>query len=235
MKPTSSNIFVLLALAAAAIWGAYFALESMLADDAGMDEMYVPEEESWDEEEPEPEQEAEKPEAPGERPRQAPGASPGTVADEGQPAPIEPPTSTRTAAERPAATEGPSAEEQERQQQEMAETMEVMKKRHVKLQERFDGEKRDPSWAKGKERRVRNLFQDAGRENLLVSVECRATLCRLEARLSATSDYFALLEMPGLKEELSEESLALPQGPPNKRTLVNYFAKHGYTLERLAR
>lgn len=238
MKPTPTSIFLLLALAAAAVWGAYFALESMMVEDelrAGA-EVDFSDAESWEEDswEEEAEQEQDEPSAREARLAREQAAFPEATSGE-KPAPAPAQTSTPPAAKLPAEAEQASAADREEEVQAFVEKMEILKERFFKLQKRFYDEERDLSWARGKEKRVRDVFEKAGQTKLLVSVECRTTLCRAEARVDSPADFHALWEMPDLSEELSDEVLVLPQRNEKRRTLVSYFAKHGYTLERLAR
>ncbi len=243
MKPTPTNILLLLAATAAIAWGAYFALQFLLDAGAGADDGRAADRERLRNEGVH-EQQAEP--TPGERPGTKPLAAP---------VPSGSPTKPSAPAEHPAAVTavpGPNDEavplpgsmsaaapaDREPPQsavQKLREQHQVAKARFAALGKRFDGESRDASWAGKKEQRVRDLFVGEDRENLLVDVECRTTLCKMQAKVTTSSDFFALMTLPGLKEEVSQEGVALPEGPADDRVLTTYFARHGYTVQELIR
>jgi hypothetical protein len=97
--------------------------------------------------------------------------------------------------------------------------------------ERFDREKRQPGWADGRERAVRAALEEQGADGLLVQIECRATVCRLELSLGSGHSVLDRATSARLSMVLGNDSTARLTGPPTERAVVLYSARDGYPLE----
>lgn len=93
--------------------------------------------------------------------------------------------------------------------------------RHAKHLAAWETESRDAEWAEAQEEDLRQLMVDSGVDHLLVGVDCRSTMCRLEAEILDTHSYFVLMSVPGLIDSLGGEQASYSTtGQPAERTLV---------------
>lgn len=85
----------------------------------------------------------------------------------------------------------------------------------------WEHETRDPQWAEPHEEDLRMILVDAKVDHLLVNVECRRTMCRVQAETLDSHSFILLSKVPGLFEALGGDEAAMDAvGPPADRILT---------------
>ncbi|MDH5675827.1 MAG: hypothetical protein OEZ06_27125 [Myxococcales bacterium] len=116
--------------------------------------------------------------------------------------------------------------------------MEVMRQQRehntIRLEvaeKRWQKERRDPALAEPWEKAYQQALLDDGIDGMLMDLECRATLCRLELAAVDSNAAFALQGAKNFQNALGTESATTMAGGGFDRVLVLYVPREGYEFE----
>lgn len=110
--------------------------------------------------------------------------------------------------------------------------LQEIEQRGAYYQQAFEREPRSPAWSGGMEETVRAAYPaSAGVDAVLLSAECRSSLCRLEFRYAdADARALHLSALSHEFEDLPSAAYAYPDERTTKSRVVAYFARKGFEL-----
>ncbi|MDD9935572.1 MAG: hypothetical protein OXT09_18320, partial [Myxococcales bacterium] len=96
---------------------------------------------------------------------------------------------------------------------------------------RFEQETRSPAWAEPHEQALQQALVRDTIDSMLMDVECRETMCRVELSAIDSNAAFALKRGEQFTKELGEQIATKMQGGGFDRVLVIYSARDGSVLD----
>jgi hypothetical protein len=161
-----------------------------------------------------------------------PEAEPAPAPDQAEPAPAAP--AAPTAAPGPGADEDPerggNAEESDPMADAYAERERQIERnvqRYDAASQRFADEPREPAWASEREQIFRKMIEEASLGDLLESLECKSSLCRLRMRFNGLTTAGAAVRLGPLARAMGDDRVVRNEGPPDQRIMVIYMARDG--------
>jgi hypothetical protein len=114
----------------------------------------------------------------------------------------------------------------------IAEQRKVNEERYARAIARWPQEQRQEPWAAEREQRLRLAMEQDEVDALLGSLECRATLCRLEISAQDSNAALALSNAHELTREAGSQIASGMSGGGLDRHMILFVAREGQSLDR---